>query len=152
MTERILTAADLKVPALHQAMGAAFSDYLVPMQQTETMFRNMLQQRGFDPQRSLVAVDDDGPCGFWHLGFDPERPHTAYVIATGVVPRARRTGVAGRIFSTLAHRLGGESIPRVRLEVIDGNRAAIALYEKLGFGKRRYLACIKTADGMPAGD
>jgi ribosomal protein S18 acetylase RimI-like enzyme len=150
MKERILTAADLKVPALHQAMGAAFSDYLVPMQQTETMFRNMLQQRGFDPHRSLVAVDGEGPVGFWHLGFDPEKPGVAYVIATGVVPRARRLGVAGRLFAALRRRLDRDAIQRVRLEVIDGNRAAFALYEKLGFAQRRYLACFKTADGIPA--
>ena len=151
MTEQIITTAELELPALHQTMASAFSDYLVPMQQTEAMFQRMLQQRGFDATRSLVAVDKDGPSGFWYLGFDPEMPGVAYVIATGVVPRARRTGVAGRIFSTLLSRLGGDSIHRVRLEVIDGNRAAFALYEKLGFVERRYLACFKTADGIQPG-
>jgi ribosomal protein S18 acetylase RimI-like enzyme len=143
MTERILTAAALDLGTLHGAMLSAFSDYLVPMQQTEVQFRQMLEQRGFDAGRSRVAVDAEGPLGFWYLGFDAESPGVAYVVATGVVPRARRRGVARRIFETLLPPLVGDGIRKVRLEVIDGNDGAVALYRSLGFAQRRYLACFK---------
>lgn len=135
------TAPSPDLETLRRGMNRAFSDYLVPMQTTPESFRDLLADRGFSFEHSAIAAEDGEVRGFWFVGVDPQRhPGTAYVIATGVVPEARRRGLGRELFDVLRSRLVGEGFRRLRLEVIATNAPAVALYRSSGFRIRRDLA------------
>lgn len=140
----ILPFANTSQAALHGAMCAAFSDYIVPMQPTPEQFRFMLRQRGFNQSLSWVARSDGEIVGFWLLGSHGKgSSKTAYVIATGTHPAHRGRGIATRVFESLAQDIGARGFETLELEVIDRNTAARKAYEKLGFAAQRDVICYK---------
>ncbi|MGA9251744.1 MAG: GNAT family N-acetyltransferase, partial [Roseobacter sp.] len=77
--------------ALHCAMLAAFSDYVVPLQPDADTFKAALCSRGFDPAASFVAVDDDEVIGFWNVA---TRNTKRYLIGSGTRIDHRGRGLA----------------------------------------------------------
>ncbi len=63
----------------------------------------------------------------------------ARVGATAVLAEARRRGVGGRMVSEVVRALEGGGARHITLEVARENRAAVALYESLGFEAGRGL-------------
>ncbi len=59
--------------------------------------------------------------------------HCGRVTSLFVHPAHRRRGVARMLLPTLLDQAAQDHLRAVRLEVVAGNRAAIALYESLGF-------------------
>lgn len=85
--------------------------------------------------RCWIAVMDEGPAGFLVLR---QAADEAEIITTGVVPEAREQGIATFMFRHALKELSGCS--RYFLEVSEDNRAAQALYTRLGFrqaGRRK---------------
>lgn len=133
---------DSSLELLHEALCAAFSDYLLPMQPTPDQFRFMLRQRGFDPALTWIAKSDGKIVGFWIMGTNGEgSPPSAYTIATGTLPAYRGRGLTGKIFERMLanHQLRG--IESLELEVIDENISARKAYGKLGFEPKRGVVC-----------
>lgn len=62
----------------------------------------------------------------------------AELLRIGVDPPYRRRGLATRLIDSGLARLRERGVERCFLEVAAGNRAAIALYEQLGFSRRGY--------------
>lgn len=75
-----------------------------------------------------VAVREEVPAGFLVVR---QVLDEAEVISTGVLPLARRTGVAALLFSTANTDL--VDCQRMFLEVSEHNQPARRLYESLGF-------------------
>jgi RimJ/RimL family protein N-acetyltransferase len=76
--------------------------------------------------------------GFKHVG----------ALGMGVAATHRRRGVGERLVKAALDRSRAAGLTRVELEVFASNRAAIALYEKLGFeheGVRRFARNIDGA-------
>ena len=68
----------------------------------------------------------------------------------GTVPKGRRRGIGERTLTAALASAAEDGAARVRLEVIEGNAPAIALYEKLGFAvTRRLLVTTLRALGAP---
>ncbi len=136
----------LDMDALHRAMLDAFSDYVLPMQPDGDTFRSTLNTRGFNPEASFVAVDDDEVIGFWNVA---ERNARRYLIGSGTRINRRGEGLSsslGRAAITAATNAGRESF---WLEVIKGNTRAEGLYSKLGFEVTRTLDCYRLDHPSP---
>lgn len=131
---RTLTAADFD--AVLTAFNAAFSDYVVPLQLTAEQLREMLTRRGWVPEAS-VAVEEEGRIVAFTLNCIDGK--VAYDNGTGVVPSHRRRGLAAQVMKECVRVVREHGCDTYLLEVIDTNRAAIALYESLGFHDTRTL-------------
>ena len=58
---------------------------------------------------------------------------TGWIVNVAVVARYRRQGVARRLFQTVMDALWETGVERINITAEDDNRAAIRLYESLGF-------------------
>lgn len=132
---------DFDLLDLHTVFLRAFSDYFVPLNLTREQFSEMLTRRGAQKELSVAAFQDDEPVGFTINAFDLYQGiPTLYDVMTGIVPEARRKGIAQGIFDFSLSKLRGTGAARYVLEVIAKNRPAFALYEGTGFTVMRDLA------------
>ena len=136
----------LDLDALHEAMLAAFSDYIVPLQPDAETFRAGLRSRGFDPEASFVAVEADEIVGFWNVA---TRNARRYLIGSGTRIGHRGQGVASRLGRAAIAAAENDGIRSFWLEVIAGNAGAERLYRTLGFAVTRQLDCYRLEHPSP---
>lgn len=132
--------------ALHCAMLAAFSDYIVPLQPDADTFKAALRSRGFDPEASFVAVEDDEVVGFWNVA---TRNTKRYLIGSGTRIGQRGQGLASRLGMEAIRAAENAGIKSFWLEVIEGNAGAERLYRKMGFDVTRKLDCYRLDHPSP---
>ncbi len=91
---------------------------------------------GSDPRAFCDVADaDGGAAGFalWFYSFSTFRGrHGIYLEDLFVRPAFRRRGIASALLGRLAARCREERLGRLEWAVLDWNRPAIALYERLG--------------------
>lgn len=138
MRQEFATATDQTPEDLHNAMLDAFSDYLVPMKQELTEFRDMMTHRSFDPGLSRVAMSGNRVIAFWFIG---RRGNASYLISSGCAPEHRRRGLSRELGRLCLAGLRRAGVRTLQLEVIVRNASARSLYASLGFAERRYLSC-----------
>jgi ribosomal protein S18 acetylase RimI-like enzyme len=143
---RTLTASDFD--ALHAAFVDAFSDYLVRLSPTREQLAEMFTRRGWVPEASVAAFDDDRMVGFTVNGVDGD---AGYDSGTGVVPSHRRRGLARRLMNESCELLRARGCTRYVLEVLEANTNAYELYRACGFEVARGLQCW-TFDGELASE
>jgi hypothetical protein len=145
---RIVSFAEsgLDMGALHCAMLAAFSDYVVPLQPDADTFQSMLSSRGFDPDASFVAIDDDEIVGFWSVA---RRSPRRYLISSGTRINNRGTGLSSSLGKAAIMEAKNAGDKSFWLEVIKGNAGAESLYKKLGFEVTRTLDCYRLDHPAP---
>ena len=98
----------------------------------------MLTEVLFDSQASFIVAEseDGGVLGYAGLQVVLDE---GYIDNIAVEPNARRHGVADELLDVFC-RFGEANLAFLTLEVRESNRAAIGLYEKLGFrpvGRRK---------------
>jgi [ribosomal protein S18]-alanine N-acetyltransferase len=125
------------------AMTAAHIDALMPFERdmfgTEAWSRTSYRAELADRLKHYVAAEDaDGTLLGWAgvmvVG------DTAEILTVGVVPSARRQGLARRLVADLVDEAGRRGAREVLLEVREDNAAARELYRTEGFadlGRRR---------------
>lgn len=129
---------------LYEAFVEAFSDYVVPFALTETQFRNHINLNAVDLERSVGCFIDDKLVGFSLNGFGNwNGKPTVYDAGTGVIPAYRRKGLSREMFEMMIPKFTNEGIEQCLLEVISTNKAAIGLYDKLGFKAVRELTLLQ---------
>jgi len=131
---------------LYQAFLDAFEDYPVTVNATLSLFQNMLQRRGYNPQISLGAFNksDNALAGFVLNGYRMwGEKRTAYDILTGTVPLYRRQGITSTILEELKELLKQKNAEQYLTEVLKVNTTAFAAYKKQGFKIRRELSCFQ---------
>jgi ribosomal protein S18 acetylase RimI-like enzyme len=131
---RELTSHDFD--EVHRAFVEAFSDYVVPMAPPRDRFLETLTRRGYVPAASSAVFENDRIVAFTLNGVDDAH---AYDSGTGVVPAARRRGLARRTMEHSFELLAKHGCTNYTLEVIDSNHTAEHLYRKLGFRETRGL-------------
>lgn len=94
----------------------------------------------------LVAEDNGELVGYlFAIGGNPTRAKHAVYLVIGVAESARGQGVGAKLFTTLEEWAKDQAIHRLELTVMVHNKAAIALYEKMGFeieGTKRHSLVI----------
>jgi len=133
MAEHPATALDL--PALAELFNACFSGYSVPMQMEENALREHIETNGIDLDCSRV-VFEERPVAFALIA---RRGQAAWVGGMGTVASHRRRGLGASALVAAIKAARDRGCGAVWLEVIDGNRAAARLYERLGFVAQREL-------------
>lgn len=142
---------------LYSVFMEAFADYGVPVTWSFADFQESNARRGLDLSLSLGAWEGETLVGFIMNGRGrwDGRP-AAYDLGTGVVPRARGSGLAGDLASRLVAFLPEQGLERYVLEVLRDNVAALKTYEKVGFRITRSLECpggawLPQGQALPAG-
>lgn len=96
------------------------------------------------PELFLVARLDGHVVGTVLCGFDGCR---AWIHHLAVDPEARRQGIATRLMAE-AERLAAErGAPKLNLQVVEGNDAALAFYRALGYRIEKRVSLSKLVDG-----
>ncbi len=129
----LVPARSLPVSALTALFNAGYTGYLIPLAFDEPALRRHLTDNDIDLDVSRVATDPD-PAAFALIG---RRGREAWVGGMGTVPERRRRGIGRRTLMAALDAAAGAGAATARLEVLEGNETAIALYENLGFTTTR---------------
>ena len=150
MTLVLRSARSLTLGERAELLTAAYAGYAVPMHVDEAALTWMEEKFDFDLDACRVAFRDGEPVGLANLAV---RNRDAWIGGLGVVPSARRDGVGETLMRAVQEDARGRGVERVWLEVIVGNAAAVALYEKLGYERVRDLEVwtLPAADDDAAG-
>ncbi len=130
-----MRASELPEQALVDLFNAGFSDYLLPMRLTTAVFAEHVAANDIDLECSRVVLDDQPAA----LALIAHRDGAGWVGGMGTDPRYRRRGLGEEALTAGLTSLGDRGAGVAWLEVIDQNRRALHLYEKLGFEVLRDL-------------
>ncbi len=138
------TLSEASTETLHGAFLEAFSDYQVKLDLPFRKFEQMLLRRGYCPDISMGAFDNDRLVGFVLNGFRNwiGKP-TVYDLGTGVIPQYRRRGIISDLLSHIKKLLKENQVEQYLLEVIKSNQSAFELYKKQGFEIQREFSCFQ---------
>ncbi len=111
-------------------MNVCFEEYVMPVSIGPADFERRFRSENVDAEASAVWVDDEGPVA---IALIARRGWTSRLAAMGIAKRWRRRGVGRFVVTTIEDEARARGDRAMRLEVIQQNTAAIALYESLGF-------------------
>jgi ribosomal protein S18 acetylase RimI-like enzyme len=136
------TFENTNIEKLHNTFLDAFSDYQVKMDLPLLKFQQMLLRRGYIPEASIGAFNNNILVGFilnairqWN------DKSTAYDTGTGVVKSHREHGITSNMFLNAKQLLKKIGVEQYLLEVIQSNTSAVNLYKKQGFQISRSFEC-----------
>lgn len=133
------------IQQLYQSFVEVYADYPVPFQPSPEQFNVRLQKLNLNVELSGIHLEGERITGFLlHTINLFQGKKTAYNGGTGVVPSARGHGIIDRLFDESLPKLYRAGAERVLLEVVEGNKPAIGLYERLGFEYQRTLKSFKS--------
>ncbi|MCA9734783.1 MAG: GNAT family N-acetyltransferase [Deferribacteres bacterium] len=134
--------ASIPIKTIHKAWMNAFSDYAVPVSTTRQELTYLLERRGYEPQLSFGAFDEEVLIGFILNGIRMwNDKKTVYDTGTGLIKAYRRQGIATNIFDYSLPILKKHDIEQYLLEVLKPNKSAFDLYLKKGFQIVREFDC-----------
>lgn len=137
---RFVSAAAVSLEAFAAAFTSAFAGYPVPVAVDAVWLSRRARYEQHDLLNSLVAFEGAEAVGTAILGVRGER---GWVAGFGVVPRWRGRGLACRLMSELVGRARASGLRRLSLEVLQGNTAAVRLYERAGMSHTRDLLILE---------
>jgi ribosomal protein S18 acetylase RimI-like enzyme len=121
---------------IFEAFKEAFKDYEVQVNRTE--LETMLNRRGFNPNLSFAAFDNDKIVSFTLNGIGNFNDiKTAYDTGSGTIEAYRSKGLATRIFNHSIPHLKQAGVKQYLLEVLQHNEKAVSIYKKVGFETTR---------------
>lgn len=143
MNIRLLSDNDLK--SFHKSFCAAFATNSVQFKPTIEEFEYRINKKlHIDYNMSAATFDGEDILGFIiHTSNIYEGIPTAFNGGTGVIPGFRNQKTAELLYEFLIPRIRSKHIARILLEVVETNKTAIRLYEKMGFTFRRSFHCYK---------
>lgn len=134
---------------LHETFVEAFSDYQVKIDLPFWKFEQMLQRKGFNPEMSIGAFENDQLVGFVLNGLRLWKGKvTVYDIGTGIIEEYRRQGLTSDMLLQIKKLLKDKQVEQYLLEVLKENQAAIQLYQKQGFTIEREFSCFQLDKGQ----
>lgn len=138
------TLEQVSIEVIHQAFVEAFSDYQVKIDLPLWKLKQMLERRGYVPEKSMGVFNGNSMAGFILNGYRTwDGKPTAYDTGTGVIPEYRKQGLTTNMFLKLAELLKNQGVKQYLLEVLQQNTSAFELYKKQGFEITRSLACFQ---------
>ena len=134
MKIKSLSNSDYK--AIYNAFSQAFADYEV--QQNSEQLQTVLKRRGFNPDLSFAAFEENEIVAFTLNGIGSFNGiPTAYDTGTGTLKAFRGKGLATQIFEHSIPYLKEAGIQQYLLEVLQHNTKAVSVYRNLGFETTR---------------
>lgn len=137
-----VSASSVDAPTRVDLFNVAYGDYFVPFHIDEPALAYMVDAWDFDLDRSFVAFSGEQPTGFANLAL---RDGVGWIGGVGVIPEARRGGLARTLMEMVIEQAPGD----VLLEVIEQNEPARELYLALGFMDTRLLDVWSWAGDTP---
>ncbi len=141
----LISARSLRLAELTALFNAAYSDYLIPLAFDEDAFHRYLIDNDIDLGVSRVALAPD-PVGFALIG---RRGVEAWIGGMGTVPGWRRRGFGEWTLGAALQAAERNGAEVAGLEVLEANRAALSLYQRLGFEVTRRLVVGSLRDSAP---
>jgi ribosomal protein S18 acetylase RimI-like enzyme len=132
----LVPAESLDLDALTELFNAGYSDYIVPLQLDRAGLEYTIAICDIDLAASRVAVEEGESAAFAFLAL---RGDEGWIGGMGTVPARRRRGFGRAALEAVLTEARGRGTASVRLEVIEQNKPARRLYEKLGFQRVRDL-------------
>jgi ribosomal protein S18 acetylase RimI-like enzyme len=127
---------------IFKAFNEAFADYEIQLNREQ--LQTMLKRRGFNPDLSFAAFENDKIVSFTLNGIGNFNGiPTAYDTGTGTLKEHRGKGLATQIFEYSIPFLREANIGQYLLEVLQHNTKAISVYQNLGFETTREFNCFK---------
>lgn len=140
-------ATTLNHQSLSQLLNQAYIDYYVSIWLDADKFAEMCVEVDIDLAHSVVAMVGETPVGMALLS---RRGTEGWISGVGVRPQWRRRGIARRMIQRLQQDAAGLGLRHLLLEVLEQNKAGIALYRELGFRWGRELIVLTLEAGaMP---
>ena len=129
---KIKSLGNTSFDELYEAFGQAFADYEIQLNKAEHLA--MLKRRGFNPELSFAAFDEDKIVSFTCNGIGNfYGVPTAYDTGTGTLKDYRGQGLATKVFEYSIPYLKQAGIIEYLLEVLQHNTGAVSVYRKIGF-------------------
>ncbi len=147
MSIELRPASSFDLGELARLFTAAYEEYVVPFQVSGEQLRFMVDTFDLDLDASRVALKGGVPVALGNLGV---RGDQGWIGGIGVVPSARRQGIARTIMNTVHDVARAQGVLEVWLEVMEQNEAAYRLYEQLGYRVAREVE-LGLYDGEPDG-
>lgn len=143
MDIRLLSDEDFD--PLYNTFKIAFTNNEVSFQPSDEEFRHRLYKKLLlNNDISAGSYDGAEMTGFiLHSSGIYQGIPTAYNGGTGVLPGFRNQRTAEQIYDYLIPQIRQKFLARILLEVIETNKHAISLYEKIGFNFKRRFKCYK---------
>lgn len=130
------------IDIIHKTFLEAFSDYQVKIDLPLWKFQQMLERRGYVPQISVGAFENNALVGVILNGLRGWNGKlTAYDTGTGVLGTYRKKGITSHMFSNVTALCREMKVEQYLLEVIQANTPAVQLYKKQSFGISRSFEC-----------
>ena len=133
---KYISLSNTSFDELFEAFQQAFADYEIQLDKGEHWA--MLKRRGFNPELSFAAFDENKIVSFTCNGigyFDGAL--TAYDTGTGTLKEYRGQGLATQVFEYSIPYLKQAGIKEYLLEVLQHNTGAVSVYQKIGFDVSR---------------
>jgi ribosomal protein S18 acetylase RimI-like enzyme len=129
-------ALDYVLPEVVGLMNRGFADYFVKIELDLAAFLGMVRHDGVDLATSRVVLRGGQPAG---VALIARRGWTSRLDGMAIIPEARGCGVGRWLMDQLIAEARTRGERAMVLEVIEGNTAAVRLYEKSGFRVLRRL-------------
>ncbi|MGY3746020.1 GNAT family N-acetyltransferase [Vagococcus salmoninarum] len=126
--------SDLPFSEVTDLWNLAFSDYLVPINMSQTQLADRFTHLGLSKSLSLVAVQGGELVGILLYGEqDYQGKKQGWIGGMAVIPGKRQLGIAQLLMTAALGQGRARGLDELLLEVISSNSKAIKLYEKIGF-------------------
>ncbi len=123
-------------------MNAAFAEYEIPIQWTDESLLQKIRVEDIDLSISVGAFDNGTLAGVILIGAD-ENNRRVWDGGTGVIPAYRGQKLTEKMFAYVLPMLRQAGAQLMLLEVLENNKGAYIVYERLGFQATRLLHAYK---------
>lgn len=129
-------------------MNAAFAEYEIPIQWTDESLQQKMRVEDIDLFLSAGAFDNGTLAGVILMGADDNNKRV-WDGGTGVIPAHRGQKLTEKMFVYILPMLMQEGAQQMLLEVLENNKGAYIVYERLGFRPTRLLHAYKGGITIP---
>lgn len=138
------TLQNIEIEELVEVFNLSFSDYILPFKLTKEQLVEKMESENVSLAYSVGAFESGKLIAFiLHFSTIVGDEKIVYNGGTGVIPSKRGKELTYKMYEYILPVLKAENVRSIQLEVLTDNAQAIRSYQKVGFEKKRNLACFK---------
>ena len=140
----IKNLANTDLETIVDCLNKSFAGYYVQMSSDVEYWKSRFHMARINMQLSYGGFSQGQLVAFILTGVDTyEELLTAYNGGTGVIPEFRNQHLVDKLYEFAVPHFRAQGIRRCMLEVIEQNKRAIKVYERIGFYKTKFYHCFK---------